>query len=419
MAQKILARNVGRPSVDVGEILDVVPDRLMSASATTQLVVKYFREMGATRVFDPERIVLVLDHETPAFSVAGANAHKVVRAFAAEQGIRAFHDLGEGICHQLMIEKGHVRAGSVVLGKDSHSTSYGCAAALGIPVGALEMASVFATGRLWLRVPETIRVVVDGALPPAVFAKDLVLLSAREIRSDGAQYRSIEYLGEGVRGLSMSERFTLANMAVEMGAKCAALPFDEVTRAWALATGDPDPVAIVPDGDAAYVRTVRLDASTLEPMIAVPHNIDSVFPLRERAGTHVDQAFLGSCTNSRLDDLQVAARVVRGRKVHPGTRLVVGAASKDVYVAAMRLGLMADFVEAGAIVIPPGCGPCYGGHQGILGDGEVCISASNRNFRGRMGNANAQVYLASPAAVAAAAVAGEITDPTPFLREGS
>jgi 3-isopropylmalate/(R)-2-methylmalate dehydratase large subunit len=411
MAEKILALKSGRDHVVPGEIVDVQPDAVMSASATSAIVMKYFAELGARNVWEADKIILMLDHETPAFSVASANQHGIVREFARQHGIARFHDVGEGICHQVMFERGYTVPGSLIFGKDSHSTSYGVTGALGIPIGASEMAYVFATGHLWLRVPTTIRVTANGALQPGVYAKDVILAIAKQLRADGAQYRAIEFCGSAVERMTMSERFTLTNFGVEMGAKCAVVPFDETTRAWCESVGLREYAEIKADADANYERIIEINVDALEPQIARPHNIDNVFDLAEVAGTKVQQAFLGSCTNARTDDLRIAAELLKGHRIHPSVRLIVGPASRQVLLEAMNAGYIQTFIAAGGTVIPPGCGPCYGGHQGILGDGEVCISASNRNFKGRMGNPKAEIYLASPAAVIAAAIMGEITDP--------
>lgn len=415
LAEKILARKAGKERVTPGEVVEISPDRVMSASATTALVIRYFKELGARQIWDPSKVILFLDHEVPAESVASANAHKIVREFVKEFGIRTFYDVGEGISHQVMIEKGHVLPGQVVLGKDSHSTSYGVVGALGVPIVATEMAYIWATGRIWLRVPESFKVVIHGRLQPGVYAKDVILKIASIIGSEGANYRSIEFDGETVKHMSISERFTLCNFAIEMGAKAGVVPPDEITRNYLQERTGESYEVILPDEGARYERVYEIDVSELEPLVACPHQPDDVKPVSALEGTKIQQAFLGSCTNARIDDLEIAARIVRGRSVHPDVRLIVGPASRQIYLEAMERGFIQTFVEAGAMVLPPGCGPCYGAHQGILGDGERCISASNRNFRGRMGNRNAEIYLGSPATVAASALMGEITDPRRFL----
>jgi len=415
IAEKILAKKTGRRNLLPGEIVEVSPDLVMSASATTALVIGYFRELGARTLWDPAKVILFLDHEVPAESVASANAHQIVREFVKEFRIRYFYDVGEGISHQIMVEKGHVLPGQVVLGKDSHSTSYGVVGALGIPIVATEMAYIWATGRMWLRVPESLKVVLTGHFQRGVYAKDAILRLAGLIGRDGANYKSIEFHGQAIKQMSISERFTLCNFASEMGAKTAVVPCDEVTRDYLRARTSSPYEEVPPDEDAGYERVIEIDVGDLEPMVACPHQVDDVRPISEVEGTKVQQAFLGSCTNARIDDLEIAARIIEGRRIHPDVRLIVGPASRQIYLEAMERGFIKTFLEAGALVIPPGCGPCYGAHQGILGDGERCISSSNRNVRGRMGNRHAEIYLGSPATVAASALAGEITDPRRFL----
>lgn len=408
-AEKILARKSGRQDARAGDIVYVEPDRLMSVSASNAIPIRYFRELGVDRVRDPDKIVMILDHETPPNEPDHANSHALVRRFVAENAIANFFDVGEGICHQLMVEKGLALPGELILGKDSHSVTYGAVGAFAAPVDATEMACLWATGRTWLRVPESIRVDLAGRLAPRVTAKDLILHVIGRLGADGATYRSVEFLGDGAAGLSVSERMTVANMTIEMGAKNGVFAADAVTDRFLAPFGRPyRPVA--PDPDAEYAAALQVDLSSLEPQIACPHRVDNVRPVGEVAGTPVQQVFIGSCTNGRLEDLAEAAALLRGRRVAAGVRLLVTPASRRIYLDAMAAGHIQALAEAGATILPPGCGPCFG-YTGNLADGERCLATSNRNFMGRMGNRSAEVYLGSPPAAAAAAITGQITDP--------
>ena len=411
MAERILARASGERDVGPGDVVEASVDVAMVNDITGPLAVKAFEEMGRESVWDPDRVVIVLDHHAPASSVESARLHRILRRFAAEQGIGSLYDIGSGVCHQVMIEGGHVRPGELVVGADSHSCTYGALGAFGVAIGSTEMAAVFAEGRLWFRVPETIRVEVDGRLPSLVSPKDVILRVIREMGCDGAVYKAIEFTGTTVKGMTVDGRMTLCNMAVEMGAKTAmvepdgrAIGYVEPRVAGVLTPLGPGP-------EAVYERTVSVDASSLSPQVACPSSVDNVKPVEEVDGVEVDQAFLGSCTNGRLEDLRAAARILRRRRVHRDVRMIVVPASREVLRDAVREGLVEIFVRSGAVVCNPTCGPCYGGHMGLLADGEVCVSSSNRNFVGRMGSRRARIYLASPATVAASAIAGRIADP--------
>lgn len=401
LAEKILARASGCAAV--------VPDQVVVASVdlalsheNADLVRKSFREIGVRRVWDPDKIVIILDHRIPAESEKTATTHKAIREFVHEQGIKHFYDVGRGgICHQVLAENGHVKPGMVVVGTDSHTTTHGAFGAFAAGIGATEMAGVWTEGKLWFKVPATIRIVVSGAFRPWISAKDLILYIIGQLGADGADYRAVEFDGPAIRALSVASRMVLANLSMEMGAKVAFTPVDE----------------LAPDPDACYERVLEIDAGEAlrEPQIACPHTVDNVRPLSALGTVPVDQGVLGSCTNGRLEDLEIAAGILRGRRVSERTRLIVIPASQRIYLDAMRLGYLETMVEAGAVVNPPGCGPCVGVHQGILAAGEVCISSTNRNFVGRMGSKDSQVFLASPAVVAASAVAGRIAHPEEVL----
>jgi homoaconitate hydratase family protein len=413
-AEKILAKKTGQTRVVPGEIIEISPDLSYSHDYAV-LVIKAFNDMGATRVWNASKIAICLDHGIPADTAKEANDHKLVRRFAEEQGIERFYEAGVGIVHQVMVEKGLVIPGTIVVGSDSHTTSCGVMGAFATGIGETDTAFLWATGRLWLRVPASVKVTLRGILHPGVYAKDVVLELLRRVKGDGLIYKSVEFSGELIENLPISQRFIFCNMTCELGGKCGVIAYDLTTQEYLKNRTTVPYEPIYPDPDASYEQEIALDASNVSPMIALPGDVDRGVPIDKAAGTKIDQAVLGSCTNARVDDLAVAAAILRGRKVHPKVRLLVVPASAQEGLEALRRGYMEIFQEAGAIILPSGCAVCHGGHQGVLADGDKCISSSNRNFTGRMGNPKAEIFLASPAAVAAAAVAGEITDPREFL----
>src|SRR4051812_20039687 len=401
MAEKVLARTSGRAMVAAGEYVTAAPDVLMchEAFATCGLAL---RRMGLERLADPDRVYVIIDHFFPAPSEAHARAHSIVRSLIEEYGIG--HDLGHaGICHQVMVEGGHVQPGQLVVGTDSHSTTYGGVGAAGAGIGTTEMTYVLATRELWFQVPPTVRFDLVGEPGPAVMSKDVVLALAGRFGTDVAQYAAIEYAGPLAGRIGTAGRLAMANMGAELGAKFAMFA--------------PPDGSFGPDPDATYAAVHQLDVSGLEPQVARPHNPGNVVGIGEAAGVRVDQAFLGSCTNARVEDLAVAARILAGRRVHAGTRLIVTPASQQVYLEAVRAGHIETLAAAGAVITAPGCGACPGGHTGVVGPREVCVSSTNRNFQGRMGSPQAEVYLASPAVVAASAVTGRLSDPRDLLDE--
>ena len=421
VVQKILARAAGRTAVAVGDVVEPAVDLAMShenAALVINQFVEVFRGTGlAPTVWDPARIAIIFDHRVPAESPKTATNQKKVREFVAANGIAKFHDIrGDrgGICHQILPENGYVRPGAVVVGTDSHTTSHGALGAFAFGIGATEMASVWTLGyAVNVEVPATIRVEVRGAMPEMVSPKDLILHLVGKLGAAGATFRVLEFHGEAIRTMPTSGRLTLCNMAVEAGATAGIVPADaETLRYLREEASVREAVApVVPDADAAYERVVEVDVSTLAPQIACPHTVDNVRPVGEVSGRHVDQIVIGSCTNGRLDDLATAARILKGRTVAAGTRMLVFPASGRIYQEALDAGYVADLVRAGAVVMNAGCGPCLGVHEGALGDGEVALSTTNRNFKGRMGNPASEVYLCSPAVAAASAVTGKITDP--------
>jgi homoaconitate hydratase family protein len=420
LAEKILARASGRERVSPDQIVVARVDLAMSHE-NADLVRKSFLEIGLARVWDPSKIVIVFDHRIPAESEKTATTQKAVREFVAAQGIEHFYDVGRGgICHQVLPENGHVWPGMVLVGTDSHTTTHGAFGAFATGIGATEMAGVWAEGALWFKVPSTLRIEVEGEFRPWISAKDLILYIIGKLGADGADYRAVEFDGPAIRRMTVASRMVLANLAMEMGAKVAFTPVDEILLDYLRPRVPQKLEMIAADADAVYERVIQVDAGQdiLEPQIACPHAVDHVQPLSALGEVPVEQAVLGSCTNGRLEDLEVAAHIVAGRAVHPRTRLVVIPASQQIYREAMRLGYLETLVAAGAIINPPGCGPCVGVHQGILAAGETCVSSTNRNFLGRMGSKDSLVYLASPAVVAASAIAGKLAHPESIVKEG-
>lgn len=411
--EKILANASGKKQVSPDDIVEANIDVAMTHDLTGPLAIKSFKEIGAKKVWDSSKVVVILDHLVPASSVISAGLHKTVRNFVEEQGIKNFYDVGRGgVCHQVMPEKGHVRPGEVIVGSDSHTCTYGAFGAFATGIGSTEMAAVFAMGKLWFRVPEVIKVDVSGKFQKLVSAKDLTLNIVGKIGADGAIYKGLEFGGSTIRDMTVDGRMVLANMAVEMGGKAGIIEPDQKTLDYVEARTNKPFKPVKSDKDTEYESVVDVDVSDLEPQVAVPHSVDNVKPVSEVEGTEVNQAFIGSCTNGRLEDLRVAAQIIKGKKIDKNMRLIVIPASQEIYLNAINEGLIRTFMEAGATVGNPNCGPCLGGHMGIMADGEVCISTSNRNFIGRMGSTKSFVYLASPATVAASALTGKITDPT-------
>jgi 3-isopropylmalate/(R)-2-methylmalate dehydratase large subunit len=410
IAEKIFSRQCGK-TVRAGDVVMAPVDAAMIHDITGPLAVRVFREMGGEHVFDPERIIMLFDHQIPADSIPAAENHVFMRQFAKEQGIHNY-DLLEGVCHQVVMEKGRAAPGEIIVGTDSHTCTYGAAGAFATGIGSTDMGFVLKFGALYFRVPESIRVEVDGAFGRRVGAKDLILSLAGDIGADGATYKALEFTGGAMREMNMAGRMTCANMAIEMGAKAGIVPPDATTWDYVSARREIEPFDLASDPDAKYAGDRRYDVTDLAPQVAVPHNVDNVVDVGDVAGTKVDQVFIGSCTNGRYEDLAEAAEVLgTADRFADGVRVIVIPASRTEYLKALRAGLIERFVEAGALVEAPCCGPCMGGAFGLLAPGEVSLSTSNRNFRGRQGSAQASVYLASPATAAASALYGEITDP--------
>jgi 3-isopropylmalate/(R)-2-methylmalate dehydratase large subunit len=407
IVEKIISSHCGK-TVYRNELVIAKVDAAMASDTTAPLAIRAFKSMGGKNVWDPKRCVLVIDHAAPAPNERIANLHSLMRGFVHEQGC-LFFEAGTGICHQLMIEKDIVRPGQIVVGADSHSTCYGAVGALGTGVGSTDLAAVLLTGKIWLKVPETIKFEITGRPPVGIQSKDLMLCVLKETGIAGATYQSMEIGGDAISRLSLSSRITMANMMIEAGAKTGFILPDGLELPYPFTPPLPDP-------DAIYQKVFTLDAAAMQPMISRPHSPDDVVTVDELEGRKVHYAFIGTCVNGRLEDLHTAARILKGAGVHPDTRLIIGPASRQVFLDAVEDGTAAVLTAAGATFIPPGCGPCVGTHNGVPGNDEVVISAGNRNFKGRMGNPNARIYLASPATVAASAREGKIADPLKYFQ---
>jgi homoaconitate hydratase family protein len=414
-AEKIMSRIAGR-TVSAGDFIEGCPDFTFSLDDGIGLVDRYFRLHGINKVRYPERIAVFFDHYAPADTPLHANIHGIGRVLCRRFGIDKLFEVGDGISHQVSIESGLVRPGQFVTNTDSHTITLGAVGAAGCGIGVAEMAYLWAHGVLWFQVPTALRVVINGRLTAGVYAKDLALTIVQRLSARGAIYQSIEYSGSVFDSLSISERMTLCNLGVEMGGKFAIAPIDAVTRAhYARFSDQSVDDSTNADSDAHYAAHYQFDTAAVVPMVSSPHSVDNVAPVTDLLNTEIHQAFLGTCTNGRLDDLQAAAAVLKGKRIAPGVRFIVTPASREVYKAAIDTGTLATLVDAGCVITTPGCGACAGIHQGVLAEGEACIASSSRNFLGRMGNKDARVFLGSPATVAASALTGRITDPRTIL----
>jgi len=411
-AEKVLAGKAGLSEVKPGQIVTVRPDRLLSHDNTAAIVGKIAEDLAEFGVFDPERHVVVLDHVVPASSEKEAENHKVIREYVRNHSIRHFHDVGVGVCHQVMVERGLALPGMLVVGSDSHTCTYGALGAFATGIDRTEAAALILTGEMWLKVPLSVRIELHGELPPGVTAKDLILTIIGEIGADGASYCSVEFHGD-VGQLTIDDRLTIANMGVEMGAKTAVFKADASTEEYLSGVGvlrdGYEPVWA--DADATYARKLAYDLAAVGPVVARPHTVDNVVGVEEVEGTRIDQCLLGTCTNGRASDFELAASILKGRHIAEGCRLLLLPASQRILKQTMSSGVMAELIDAGGMLLPPGCGPCLGAHMGVLAPGERCLSTANRNFKGRMGCKDAEIFLASPATVAASALCGEIRDP--------
>lgn len=407
--EKILKHNTGVADIKAGDIVTTNVDRVMIHDIFIPFVAEKFEEMGFTKLWDPDKVVLIYDHMVPASQVDDTRHFRAGDAFAAKYGMKNVHR-SDGICHQLMTEAGYVKPGDVVFGTDSHTTTYGCVGAFSSGIGYTEMASILGTGQLWVKVPQTIKVTINGALPSNVTSKDIILRLIGDLRADGATYQALEFTGSTVKEMSVASRMTIANMAIEAGAKCALFTPDEKTAEYCGIELNDFQKSLVGDLDATYVREITYQAEDLVPVLACPSQVDNIHPVKELAGTKIDQVFIGSCTNGRLEDLQRAAAILKGKKVAPFVQLIVTPASRKIYREALADGTLDILSDAGAIITHPGCGLCCGRTGGILTDGERVVATNNRNFLGRMGTSKVEIFLASPATAAACAVAGEIVE---------
>jgi len=418
MTQKILAAHAGLPAVRAGDLIEAKLDLVMGNDITAPVAIEVFEDAGFREVFDRDRVAILLDHYTPCKDISSAQLCRAAREFARAQRLTHFYDVGEvGIEHALIPEKGLAAPGECVIGADSHTCTYGALGAFSTGVGSTDMAAGMATGENWFRVPDAIRVTLTGALPPYVSGKDVILHLIGEIGVDGALYRSLEFAGPGVAALSMDDRFTIANMAIEAGAKNGIFPVDEKTVEYVSGRVDRPWTAYEADPDAEYAREVVIDLASLAPTVSMPHLPSNTKTIEEVRGLPIDQAVIGSCTNGRVSDLRVAAAILKGRKVAPGVRCIVIPATPEVSRACIREGLAEIFLDAGCVFSTPTCGPCLGGHMGCLAEGERAVSTTNRNFVGRMGHTESEVVLASPAVAAASAVCGCLASPADLEKQ--
>jgi len=415
LVEKILAEHSDNKEVSPGEFINVRVDLVLSNDITAPIAIREFKRLGVDRVFDPSKVVMVPDHFVPNKDIASAEQAKLMREFAHEQGIIYF-EVGEmGIEHVLLPEQGLVLPGEVVIGADSHTCTYGALGAFATGMGSTDIAAAMATGDIWMKVPPTIRLVYHGNLGEWVGGKDLILHTIGDIGVDGALYSAMEFAGETIGALSMDGRFTMANMAIEAGAKAGIFGVDNKTQLYVKSRAERPYLVYEPDNGAGYSNVIEYDVSDMEPQVALPHSPANVRPVSQVGNIEINQAVIGSCTNGRIEDMRVAAQILKGRKIHPGVRCIIIPGSQQVYLDALVEGMLGVFIRAGAVVSTPTCGPCLGGHMGVLADGERCVSTTNRNFVGRMGSTKAEVYLANPAVAAASAVAGRIASPEEVL----
>jgi len=409
LAEKILSQKSGSEA-RAGSIVIAKVDLVFVQDTTGPLTVRQFQASGFEHLANPQKTALFIDHAAPSPNNGLSNDHLLLRNFARQTG-GIISDVGEGVCHQLVAES-LAKPGDVIIGTDSHTVTAGALGAFATGMGSTDAAIVMALGETWFRVPESIKIVVSGSFPASVYAKDLILHLIGQVGADGATYKALEFGGTTVDNMSVAERLTIANMSVEAGAKVGLFAADKATQDYLASEGRGNHYhSILPDADATYEQTININVANLEPVVAKPHTVDNTAPVRELKGTKIQQVFIGTCTNGRLEDLAIAAGILKGKKCYPGTRLIVAPASRKILLGAIQAGYIQTLIEAGATILPPGCGACFGLHQGVLGDGESCLSTSNRNFKGRMGNPEAFIYLGSPATAAATAITGEITDP--------
>ena len=413
ISEKILGNHSGR-DVKAGEIVIADLDFMIGQDGTSGVAIDVFNKMEGKKVFDPSKIAIIIDHSSPSPNEGVSAIHKKIREFVKAQGIN-FYDIGCGVCHQMTPEQGHVVPGNLVIGADSHTCTYGAINVFSTGIGSTDLAAGMISGKLWFKVPETIKFVISGKWPKGVYSKDLILRIIGDIGADGATYMAAEFTGEAIEALSVDERFTISNMAIEMGAKAGLMNADKKAVEWVKKHSKKAFTPVESDKDAVFAKVIEYDVSKLGPVVAKPHTVDNVAPIEEVEGTELQQGFIGTCTNGRLEDLETAEKILRGKKVNKNCRLIIAPASKDIYLQAIKSGLVESLVNCGAVLVTPGCGPCVGTHNGVPSDGEKVISTANRNFKGRMGNNKAEIFLASPATVAASMIEGKIADPRRYM----
>ena len=411
IAEKILSSHA-KKDLSAGDFAVCKVDFTFGQDGTSSIIIDRIKEMGVESL--NTKFCMVIDHSAPSPSEGVSRVHKKMRDFAKEFKSDLF-DIGCGVCHQVIPESGQILPGDLVLGADSHTCTYGALGAFATGVGSTDLAIALASGKNWFKVPETIKIIVSGKIPKGIFAKDIILHIISKVRADGATYKAVEFSGPVINKLEMDGRFTICNMVVEMGAKCAFMPQDEKTIKWLKPRAARKIKPVKPDKDADYESILKFDISHLKPQVSVPHSVDNVSSVDELKKIKINEAFLGTCTNARIADFKAAAKILKSKKVASGVRLIIAPSSREIYLESLRLGIVDTFIKAGAVIVAPGCGPCVGTHNGVPADAEVVISTANRNFKGRMGNPNAFIYLASPATVAASAIRGYIADPREFL----
>jgi 3-isopropylmalate/(R)-2-methylmalate dehydratase large subunit len=413
IAEKILSAHSGKDA-KAGDIVVADLDFMIGQDGTSGVAIDSFRKMNAKKVADPNKIAIIIDHSSPSPNEGVSAIHKKIREFCQEQGIKLY-DIGCGICHQLTPEQGHVVPGDLVIGADSHTCTYGAINVFSTGIGSTDLAAGMISGKLWFKVPETMKVVYKGTQPKGIYSKDLILKLIGDITADGATYMALEIYGEAISNMSVDARFTISNMAIECGAKVGLMEPDEKVLSWVKEHSKRKPNPQTADKDAKYLKTVEIDVAKLEPQIAKPHAVDNVCPVSAVKGTPIQQGLIGTCTNGRLEDFRIAAQILKGKKVNKNCRLILAPSSKQILLDMIKEGIYQSLLEAGAVAVTPGCGPCVGTHNGVPSDGENVISTANRNFLGRMGNRNAFIYLGSPATVAASMIEGQIADPRQYL----
>ncbi|MFA5097662.1 MAG: 3-isopropylmalate dehydratase large subunit [Candidatus Margulisiibacteriota bacterium] len=413
IAEKILSNHSGKDA-KAGDIVIADLDFMIGQDGTSGVAIDVFNKMGGKGVSDPKKIAIIIDHSSPSPNEGVSAIHKKIREFTSKYGIKLY-DIGCGVCHQITPEMGHVVPGDLVIGADSHTCTYGAINVFSTGIGSTDLAAGMISGKLWFKVPQTIQFLVNGKWPKGVYSKDLILKIIGDVRADGATYLASEFVGSAIDDLSVEARFTISNMAIEMGAKAGLMKADKKALEWVKKHSARTPQPVESDKDAVFSAVKEYDVSKLTPMVAKPHTVDNFAPIEEVEGTEIQQGFIGTCTNGRLEDLEIAASVLKGKKVNKNSRLIVAPASKQIFLDAMKKGIVETIIEAGGVFVTPGCGPCVGTHNGVPSDGEKAISTANRNFKGRMGNPKAEIFLASPATVAASVIEGKIADPRRYL----